>query len=108
MTLADGSPLCGRIRVNEGVESLGIGAPQDVPFPCPRVATVVVDDTLVCQECAKELQAELDANQISTWSLQVRQWADSMGHRPEIQHWVEQVAESFNHTANAVRESGQE
>ena len=104
--MPDGSPLCGRIRVNEGVQSLAVGAPQDVPYTCTNIASVVIDDTLVCLECAGELQCEHDANLMATWSLQAREWAGDMDHRPEIHEWLGQIADGLLRTSQNIRERG--
>lgn len=106
MSLPDGSPLCGRIKVNE-VESIAVGA-QQVTYQCPNIASVVVDDTLVCIPCAGELTNEHDANLMASWSLTVHQWAEEMTHRPEINHWINQIADSLQRASGAIRESGRQ
>jgi len=93
--------------MNRDVQSLAVGAPQDVPYTCPGVATVVFEDKLVCGECAVELQAAKDADRMAGWALEVRQWAGELGHRHEVNQWLGQIADGFDRTSQAIRDRGQ-
>lgn len=98
-----GHSPCQQIRVNQ-VESLGIGQPQTVPYVCGGPATRAYvhpsgATEWVCEHCGQAKDDARDAERIRGWAAAVEQWARDVHHRPELAHWIEQVAASFHQVA---------
>lgn len=102
----DGPELCRRIRVNT-VESLAVGAQQEVPYVCAQVASVQVGDELVCVHCATELRHEQDIKLLREWGETVTGWANAMQHRPDLASWLVQLSAMFTESAHAMEGSQQ-
>lgn len=87
--------LCQRVRVNE-MESVVVG-PQQVPYTCNRLVTMMVLDHQgtehrLCDECAPEVATQVDRALCEQWSTTVMGWAQQVGHRPELADWLTHVA----------------
>lgn len=103
----DGPELCRRIRVNT-VDSIAIGAPQQVPYVCSQAASVHVGEELVCVHCATELRHEQDIKLLREWGETVTGWATEMQHRPDLASWLAQLAAMFTESAHAMEGGGQQ
>jgi hypothetical protein len=93
---------CGRTRFNE-VENpyLGVGK-QMVPYPCPNVATAVVQGEPACAVCALAAMDETDPGTLRQWADEVITWAEQMSHRPEVASWFDDVATEMIRLAGVI------
>lgn len=104
--LPGGTPLCGRIRVNE-VESIAVGA-QTVPYVCPDPATVAVVDEhdeqqLACPHCAGKIADAADAAQLRLCGDRMVDLATGMARHPEVAQWLATCAGEIHKLAQELQ-----
>jgi hypothetical protein len=90
-----GPPTCPRTRVNT-VDAPIVGlSGQKVPYVCGQVATVQLENEIVCEDCWQNDLAKEDASRLLEWAHTVAGWSDAMAHRTEIGQWLYTVAQSM-------------